>query len=305
VHFLTSWQNVSASTTVSTITALLDRGFGADFATTGVCGWNALFYLVLNAGAPDSGGNLEAVRILLPVVGNVLAEGFDGLNLFDRVKGNTLALQWKHEAEVTKLSMDSISARRYGSYQQDLLYCALLRSGLYSLHDLPPPPAGPRFTRKYKPQHYRALLYLQSWDEKAGPTVLKHPLLNHDLLLDEERERAPAFHEWKISDLSAMERRLEHATFRKRKQKRKHGKSKKKSSGVALPGLSDGSPGKLIDVLNSDRSDLPVGERSKEPQEGCSEGSGRESRELGGMLNGSSNDSEEEGGVSLQGYRVI
>jgi hypothetical protein len=189
------------------MTALLDRGFGADFATTDMCGWNSLPHLVLRAESPDSGEELKMVRILLPVVGDVLAKDCDGLTVFDRVKRKRPALPLPWREDIMGIPYP------YGSYQQDLLYCALLRSGLYTLHDLPSLKARPRFTRLYTPQHYRALLYLQTWDEEADPMVLTHPLLNEDPLLDEERERAPAFHEWNLSDLSMMEERLEHAAF--------------------------------------------------------------------------------------------
>jgi hypothetical protein len=283
----------------STITALLDRGFGADFVTVDRRGWNTLFHLVLCAEAPDSGEELEAVRVLLPVFGNVLTVDRDGHTLFDRIGHERPALP---DSELD-LSTYSESFRHYGSYQQDLLYCAILRNGPASLHDLPPLPAGPRFNWSYTPQHYRALLYLQTWDEEADPTVLTHPLLNKDRLLDGERERAPAFREWKISDLLMMERRLEHATFAGRVQE-----CSSSDEGT------DTSASDESDDLDSNRS-VHLAEGDSEESEGGWGTFGRrrpwgirgwrnvpvkEEEVLGGSRNDWSDDSEEEGGVPVR-----
>jgi hypothetical protein len=286
---LTSW-NYDPTETIpaSTIAALLDRGFGADLATTDMYGWNTFFHFVLRTESPDYGEELNAARILLPVVGNILAKDRDGHTLFDRLKSNRPALPWKHEAAVLELSMDSRSFRRYGSYQQDLLYCALLRSGRYSLRDLPPLPAGPRFTRKYTPQHYRALLYLQTWDGEAEPTVLTRSLLSQDPLLHEERERAPAFHEWNLSDLSTMERRLEHATFVRRVQECDLDDE-----------WSDTSAGDESDDLDSNSSAHSAEEDSEEPEDGWPSVPVEGEEGSGDSRSDWSDDLEEEGGVSV------
>jgi hypothetical protein len=295
---LTSWKNDPTSTIpASTIAALLDRGFGADLAATDMYGWNTFFHFVLRTRSPCSGAELQAARILLPVMGNILAEDRDGHTLFDHVKRNRPALPQEHEAAVLELSMDVRSLKRYGSYQQDLLYCALLRSGLYSLRDLPPLPAGPRFTRKYTPQHYRALLYLQTWDKEADPTVLTHPLLSRGPLCDTERRHAPAFLDWDAWELETMEERLKFATFKRRK--RTHGRSKKRSSESALAGCSDGLGGKIFEALDNDLFDLPASRNSEELEKDCLKVALEENRELGSVASVWSNDSEEEGGVSV------
>jgi hypothetical protein len=270
----------------STIAALLDRGFGANFATTDLRGWSSLFHLVLRAEAPGSGEEFKAACILLPVVGNTLAEDCDGLTLFDHVQRKRPARSWISDNEDETYET---SSKRHGSYQQDLLYCAIFRSGHYVQDAFPPLPAGPTFTEYYTLQHYRALLYLLSWDMDADPTILDHPLLSQDPLLDEERERAPAIHEWKISDLSVMEERLEHATFAGRVQ-----------GCFSDSEWSDASADDEPDDLDSDRSIHSAEEDSEELEDGWRNLPVEGDEVSGDSRNDWSDDTEEEGGVSVR-----
>jgi hypothetical protein len=319
------WQCVMASLGLSdirgsTVKAMIDRGLGAEFATTNTNGWNALFLFVLAADSPSTGEELNITRILLPVVGDVFTQDCDSLTLFDRVQLKRPARSWMNDERSTKEYNNEAydtSPKCHGSYQQDLFYCAILRSGLCYLHDLPPLPAGPCFTRRYTPQHYRAMLYLNSWDEKVDPTTFTHPLLSQDSLRDEDRERDPALHEWNIRDLEVMEERLEFATFKKRKRR-----PKKNLIDILFDDLGDQVMGGSLlglGTLSTDinaQSDLPplpvglppwpvdfwplpVAERFGDTEVACVERPGEEKEELGGLVSEWCNDSDEEGGVPV------
>lgn len=218
----------------STLPAMIDRGLGTVLAIANHNGWNALFHYVLNATKPDTGEELAAICILLGYQDDIFAQDCDGLTLFERTDIERPERSWandggsenwfmeyvREEDDYEELVLDACyesSPESHGSYQQDLLYCALLRNGLHTHHEIPPLPVGPTFTDFYRPHHYRALLYLRSWDVIADSTVMANPLLGRDPLCDEEREHAPAFHDWDISDLSMMERRLGYATFTHRR----------------------------------------------------------------------------------------
>jgi hypothetical protein len=307
----------SQGSRVKAVKAMIDRGFGADFATTDTNGWNALFYFVLAADHPNIGEELELTRMLLPVSDDIFTQDCDGLSLFDRVQLKRPGRSWKKANEFDE-TYDT-SRKRHGSYQQDLLYCAILRSGLDFLRELPSLPAGPKFTRKYTPQHYRAMLYLNSWDGDADPTTFTHSLLGQDSLCDEDRERAPAFHEWNIRDLEVMEERLKFATFKRRKRKSKKNlidipfevlgdqvmemslfgfstDSNGQSNLPPLPPLPVGLPPWPVDF-----SPLPVAERSGDTAVACLEWPWEEKEELGGVVSEWCNDSDEEGGVPVGG----
>lgn len=210
--------------------AMIYMGFGTHPTFKNHRGRNVFESVFDFAPILDEGIDLQIAGILLPYMIDssarasnsytIFARDYDGYNIFERVvakrsKRSSIlndSLDTEEDASVCSSGLED-DDDSYGSYRQDLLYCVLLRSGLYASYDLPPLPVGPTFTSGYTPQHYRALLYLKSWDMKADPSILEHPLLIQDPLCEEERICAPAFCDWKIFDLSMMESRLDSATF--------------------------------------------------------------------------------------------
>lgn len=267
------------------LSALIDMGFAAAFASVHENGWSTLFGFVLQAKSPEDGRELSIVRFLVSVLEDALTQCCDGLTLFECVQPERPALSLRNTGRWYAYEAYRYSPERHGSYQQDLWYCVLFRSGQYSRHDVPPLPAGPTFTQDYTPQHYRALLYLHSWDMKADPTIFDHPLLSQDPLCDEEREKSPAFREWNISDLSMMEHRMEFATFGGRI--REVSSKDESSEGSSEEDTSD------LDHSAEDDLSQAGGEWS----DGVAE---REEEVLGRSEEEWSDDSEEEGGVPIE-----
>jgi hypothetical protein len=102
-----------------------------------------------------------------------------------------------------------------GSYNQDLWYCILYRNGLARRFGVPLPPTPPVFNSQYTIQHYCALLYFNTWDFSNDwrQDVLNLPMLDGAFTCRKERETAPAYSEWNLSDLLMMEERLRWAGY--------------------------------------------------------------------------------------------
>jgi hypothetical protein len=336
------WQDMlgvlaGSDSPISSVSAMLDRGLGAEFAITDKNGWNALFRQVMIAKSPRAGEELGTIRMLVAALDDIFAQDHDGFTLFERAGTERPKRSWIDESGTdsgdsrvngsgddeddeddddddyddyddhdggdgdgdddgsrqnvqTESRWYEDSPGIHGSYQQDLLYCALLRSGLYTQHDIPPLPAGPTFTPEYTPQHYRALLYLDSWDMITDPQILNHPLLSQDPLCDKERELAPAFHDWNIMDLSTMQRRSEFATFVERVWACSSGDE-----------WSNSSAEEESVELDNDRSDGLAEDDSREPRIEWSNNAVEEEEELQRSGSEWSDDSEDEGGVPVRG----
>jgi hypothetical protein len=165
---------------------------GVDVAEVDEDGHNCLFNCVLMAQDPYKSGEFEALRFLLTIFHDVFARDLDGYSIFDSV----MAQNWNITPS-------------WGSYQQDLWYCAIYRSGLSSRIDIPPPPSRPIFAKKYKPDDYRALLYLDTWNfGLKHERSLDYPLVHQYPLSQQQREQAPAFCQWNAADLQMMEERV-------------------------------------------------------------------------------------------------
>lgn len=186
-----------------TLLALLSLEW--DVASTDERGWNCLVYCVLAAKSPRTGKELESLRFLLTSFGQFFAQDNATWSVLNPIEAEMPILSWPADLEVDTYEQP---LRLHGSYQQDLWYCALYRSGLYSSYDIRPPRSRPTFTPAYTPQHYRALLYLDSWDMEEELPALDSVLLNQTPLSDDIKERAPAFEQWDSSHFSMMERRL-------------------------------------------------------------------------------------------------
>jgi hypothetical protein len=209
-----------ADSPISILSMLLDLGLGSEFAATDQHGWHSLFHYVLTfARRPDSEKEFEVIRALLAVIvidkDDVFAEDCDDLNIFERVVKRPKR-GWVNDNDNDNGVYRGFPGRWYedspelqGSYQQDLWYCALLRSGRYSCSDLPRI-SVPRFTSEYTPRHYRALLY-SNWSREG--TSLSRYRTSLLLAVDEEREETPGFRDWNLPDLLVMERGLEHAVY--------------------------------------------------------------------------------------------
>lgn len=160
-------------------------------------GWNCLFSCVEDSCSPRSSKEFEALRYLLTVFGDIFACDESGMDIFDLVDDSK-----RHQISPN------------GSYQEDLWYCALYRSGLALTLNIPKPPMPPVFSSRYNIQHYRALLYLDTWDSRNKVWFEKTlPLLNSYIISQLERETCPAFGQWNPSDLLMMEERMSRALY--------------------------------------------------------------------------------------------
>jgi hypothetical protein len=171
---------------------------GAMIAEVDKDGWNCLFNCVVCSTHPQRSNEFEALRYLLTIFRDIFAQDFKGRSIFDVLADN-------------KPGRDA----RYGSYKQDLLYCALYRSGLaYRSHIPLPPPGRLRLDRDYRPSHYRALLYLDTWETSILDNKICVPdynLIDKKALSQQERQAAPGLVEWEPSDLTIMEERISQA----------------------------------------------------------------------------------------------
>jgi hypothetical protein len=161
---------------------------GVDVAEVDENGYNCLFNCVLMARFPYRSAEFGVLRFLLTVFNDIHAHDVDGYSIFDYIM---------------------VPAPQTGSYRQDMWYCAIYRSGLRSLIDIPPPPSRPVFGASYKLENYRALLYLDTWDfGRKYQHSLDYPLVHQYPLSQQQREEAPAFHQWNAADLRMMEERV-------------------------------------------------------------------------------------------------
>ena len=158
-------------------------------------GWNCLFQCVSGSRKPSSSRDFEALQYLLTVFDEIFARDNFGMNIFGEVR------HYRHRHEGRK-----------GSYREDLWYCALYRSRLPLTLNIPAPPMPPLFTSEYQSQHYRALLYLDTWDFQDRVWCERTlPLLNSYTFSQVERQTCPAFGQWNPSDLLMMEERMSRA----------------------------------------------------------------------------------------------
>lgn len=101
----------------------------------------------------------NALRCLLGIFNDVFGQDAMGNDVFTYVNE---ACDWP----------DDYSRREYpyGSYRQDLWYCALMRSKPEISHKIAPFTRVARYTSHYTPYHYVALRYLDDWydDHRNG-----------------------------------------------------------------------------------------------------------------------------------------
>ncbi|KAM0717426.1 hypothetical protein Q7P37_007278 [Cladosporium fusiforme] len=111
-------------------------------------GWNCLFHCVLSARGPSSSSDLERLRFLLSVFGDVDATDMDGRTIFDHV--------------------DSMADDFFRGYRRDLWYYALFREGIISNERIAQHTRTAAYVARvdfiYTPEHYHALKHLDSWD---------------------------------------------------------------------------------------------------------------------------------------------
>jgi hypothetical protein len=161
-------------------------------------GWNCLFSCVLGSWNPCFSDDFEALRYLLTVFDDIFARNSTGRSLFGVLADDDLGRY-----------------ARYGSYRQDLWYCALYRSGLVERSNITLPPLGRLiFDEQYRPERYRALLYLDTWNSET--CVPDYHLLDKNALSLQERQAAPGLSQWNPSDLVMMEERISQAIDRAR-----------------------------------------------------------------------------------------
>lgn len=164
---------------------------GADIGETDEFGKNCLFLCACNAVSPNYHTEFKALSFLLTVFDDIYAQDRSGKTVFDALLD--LGFDDSHSA--------------LGSYRYDLWYCALYRSGLARRFDIPQPNSKTVFGAAYTVEHYRSLLYLDYWDLLTYFNLQNHHLASHFPSSAEEREQAPAFAQWGLTDLIMMERR--------------------------------------------------------------------------------------------------
>lgn len=137
--------------------------------------WNCLFVCVLNADVPSDSSELEALRFLLTRFTDINATDASGRTISDHV-----------------VNADDSNE---GSYQRDLWYCALDRTGmlrkLENIHSLRS--QKPQFTESYTPLHLYALRYLDGWSESVLWPQVKAVLKEHPWSEEERNEMTRLF----------------------------------------------------------------------------------------------------------------
>jgi hypothetical protein len=191
--WLQSCRRECSQHTPAILQALITAGVNVE--ETDGNGWNCLFQRVLGSVSPEHSYDLGALRFLLTVFDDVFARDTQGMSIFEIVNDERELL--------VRSDGDDDSC---GSYRQDLWYCALYRSKLQVRFDLPPPSRKPRFTLRYTPQHYRALVDLTYW---TGDSAWRHSQPDEHSLSAEEPDRAPVNAEWDASRLLMMQRRAD------------------------------------------------------------------------------------------------
>lgn len=162
-------------------------------------GWNCLFRCVLGSRFPSCSAEFEALQYLLTV--------FDDIFACETAKPYCDLFDWVHHFTFHQPS-------ELGSYKEDLWYCALYRSELALRVEIPPPLVPPVFNSRYTVQHYRALLYFDTWDIRCWHRHLRYlPLLNGDAIGHREQEGALSLGEWVPLHLLMMEERVGRAIY--------------------------------------------------------------------------------------------
>lgn len=115
---------------------------GCDIEEVDNNGWNCLFHCVLNAHGPNTSKSFEALLYLLSVFPKIDAQDRYKKSISDRV---------------------SRADDEHGSYQRDLWYHGLERSGICTHGSLHSRLSASRYTLDYTPQHHRAMRYLDTW----------------------------------------------------------------------------------------------------------------------------------------------
>lgn len=118
--------------------------------------WNCLFIWALRANHPEHSHDLEILLYLLDIFPDHLAVDDEDLTVFDHL----------HDDPYRAMKPGR------GSYNRDLWYTALRRSGLETTAEEAARPRKAIYTTTYTPQHYRALCHLQVWNSrKWDPTT--------------------------------------------------------------------------------------------------------------------------------------
>lgn len=144
---------------------------GADTAEVDNFGWNCLFQCVVHACYPDSAKEFKALRCLLAVFDDIYATDIWGTDVFSYVNEEKSWIDPQHQ--------------KFGSYRQDLWYCALKRSGLDVRYDIAPCARIARYTLHYTPKHYLALCHLDSWNCDDFDGRVDHLLFLHAMTEEE------------------------------------------------------------------------------------------------------------------------
>lgn len=123
---------------------------GADIAEVDRYGFNCLFVFMSNANRPRTVEEMRALSFLLTIFDDIYAHDARGNDVFAYVNE---VKEWPRKDNVLKLDA-------FGSYRQDLWYCALARSGLDVRYGIQSCNRLARYTVHYTPRHYQALCYL-------------------------------------------------------------------------------------------------------------------------------------------------
>lgn len=143
---------------------------GCNPKETDTFGWNGLFYCVLCARNPASSKEMEALLCLLRMPIDWEARNNEDLTVSDYLSG--------------PFDDDAV-----GSYPSDLWRCARIRAGLANDDDS----WTPRYTARYTPWHFRALLHLDRWNYFDNLSELlegKYPLTDEEILCKQYWEDA-------------------------------------------------------------------------------------------------------------------
>lgn len=161
-----------------TLQRLLDEG--AKVSEVDDHGWNCLFQCIDWASHPDSAKEFKALRSLLAVFDDIHATDIWGNDIFFYVNDEEY---WTDPQD-----------QNWGSYRQDLWYCALKRSGLDVRYDIAPCARIARYTPFYTPKHYLALCHLDSWSiddfaDQVDRLLPEHPMTEEEVQFTKRLEQ--------------------------------------------------------------------------------------------------------------------
>jgi hypothetical protein len=156
---------------------------------------------------PYTAEEYKALRSLLDI--------FDDIHALDAAGNDILAYVNKvHDWPIEYGQQDR---PWYGSYRQDLWYCALKRSKLDIRYNVQPCRRLAQYTRWYTPKHYLALCHLDHWNSfdeelfetQIQPVLQEHPLSEDEIRIQEEFESL-----WELENESdsSPEERIEQET---------------------------------------------------------------------------------------------